>query len=510
MQLEGALANANSGLAAIAQGFGAISQNIANASTADYAREVSTTVDVAAGADGMGTLAQPTTRVLDAGVQSQVLAQNATVSALSTTASALSTVAAAQGATGQSQDLASLLGNLGNAFSTLLDDPSNTTQQSAVVSAAGALTGQINTLSNAYQQARQSAQNDIVSDVGTLNTTLATIGSLSQQIVTLKSEGQSTADLENQRDAAIDQAGQLAGIRFLSQPDGNVTAYTATGLSVPLDGTAPFATQPATLSAASTYPASIPAITLDGQDVTSELSSATGAGAIGANLVLRDQTLPTEQAELDEFSETLSTRFSAQGLTLFTDPAGDVPATGGSPTQANYVGYAGTVTVNPAVAANPSLVRDGTNAIAGSPTGASSFTPNPAGGPDGFSTLITRVLSYALGSDVQDGVAQPVPATTGLGAVGNLSAPYAAQPDLANQASALVGAQAADASDAQTALTNGQSLQTALAATLATGSGVSIDSEMSTMIALQNAYGANAKVITAVQAMWNTLEQMVT
>lgn len=510
MQLDAALASANSGLAAIAQGFDVISQNIANASTPDYTNEVSTTVDVSAGGQAMGTLAQPATLELNTGMQSQVLAQNATVSALSTAASALSAVAAAQGATGQSQDLASLLGNLGDAFSTLLNDPSNATQQSAVVSAAGALTSQINTLSNAYQQARQSAQNSIVSDVATLNATLATIGSLSQQIVTLTSEGQSTADLENQRNAAIDQAGQLAGIQFLTQSNGNVTAYTSTGLAVPLDGTPPFATQSATLSAASTYPSSIPEITLDGTDVTSELTSATGAGAIGANLVLRDQTLPTEQAELDEFSETLSTRFSAQGLTLFTDPTGNVPAAGGAPPQENYVGYAGAITVNPAVTADPSLVTDGTNAVAGSATGASAFTPNTPGQEAGFTTLITRVLSYALGSEVQDGVSQPAPATTGLGAAGNLSTPYAAQPDLASQAAALVGAQAADASNAQTALTNAQSLQTALQSTLTASSGVSIDTEMSTMIALQNAYGANAKVLSAVQAMWNTLEQAMT
>jgi flagellar hook-associated protein 1 len=510
MQLDGALANANSGLVAIAQGFGAISQNIANTSTADYAREVSRTSEVTAGGQGMGTLARPTARELDTAIQSQVLAQNATVNALSTGASALANVAAAQGATGQSQDIAGLLGKVSDAFSTLLNDPSNTTQQSAVVAAAGALTSQINTLSNAFGQARQSAQDSIVSDVAALNATLATIGAFSHRIVTLRSQGQSTADLENQRDGAIDQAGQLAGIRFLTQPDGNVTAYTATGLVVRIDGSPPFATQPATVAAGSTYPASIPPITLDGVDVTATLTSATGAGAVGANLVLRDQTMPTEQAELDEFSHTLSTRFDAQGLALFTDPAGNIPGSGGPPIQAGYVGYAGTITVNPAVVANPALARDGTHAIAGSSTGASAFAPNPAGGPAGFSALITRVLSYALGADVQAGVPQPAPAITGLGAAGNLSAPYAAQPDLASQAAALVGAQAADTANAQSALTSAQSLQTALQSRLASGSGVSIDTEMSTMIALQNAYGANAKVITAVQAMFNTLEQAVT
>ena len=41
--------------------------------------------------------------------------------------------------------------------------------------------------------------------------------------------------------------------------------------------------------------------------------------------------------------------------------------------------------------------------------------------------------------------------------------------------------------------------------TLSSKSGVDMDTEMSNMIALQNAYGANAKVIAAVQAMWTQL-----
>ena len=48
-------------------------------------------------------------------------------------------------------------------------------------------------------------------------------------------------------------------------------------------------------------------------------------------------------------------------------------------------------------------------------------------------------------------------------------------------------------------------MQTTLATKLSAQSGVNMDTEMSTMIQLQNAYGANAKVIAAVQAMWTQL-----
>jgi len=43
-----------------------------------------------------------------------------------------------------------------------------------------------------------------------------------------------------------------------------------------------------------------------------------------------------------------------------------------------------------------------------------------------------------------------------------------------------------------------------------TTSGVNIDTEMSNLIALQNAYGANARVMSTVQQMMQTLLQVGT
>ena len=44
-----------------------------------------------------------------------------------------------------------------------------------------------------------------------------------------------------------------------------------------------------------------------------------------------------------------------------------------------------------------------------------------------------------------------------------------------------------------------------LDAKLAAGTGVSLDTETADLVRLQNAYGANAKVIAAAQAMWTQL-----
>jgi flagellar hook-associated protein 1 FlgK len=507
MGLENALLTATSGLSSINNAIAVLSQNVANVGTPNYTREIA--VQTSATANGLddGVVTHPTIRDVNTQLQSQTLLQNAAVSGLQLRQKSLQQIDAVQGTPGSGNDLASLLGAVGDAFSTLQNDPSSQTQQHAVVAAAQNLTQQINTLSSAYQAQRQAAQDGIVSNVATLNTTLATIGTLSDQIIQQKANGVSTADLENQRDAAENGLSSLLPATFVAQPNGDVQIFTTSGLSLPTRFTQkPFAIPAANVGASASYPGNgVPGVTLNGVDVTGQLSG----GSIGAQVTLRDRTLPTDQAELDEFSQTLSTRFAAQGLSLFTQPDGSIPAAGGSTVQAGYVGYAGTITVNPAVAQTPSLVRDGNITVLGSASGAAAFTPNPSGGPAGFTGLIARVLSYTLGGEVQNGVEQPAPFVSGLGAVGNLSAPFAAPRSLGAFATALVSSQAQDSADTTTNLTNAQSLQKALQSNLSSTAGVSIDSELSNLVALQNAYGANAKILGTLQTLFNDVLNIV-
>ena len=503
MSLDAALSIAAGGIANVSAQLALVSHNVANAGTPGYATETGTQTAVDAGGVGMGVATGPAILLSNTALQTQVLAQGATVAALQTRQGALAAIDAVQGTPGQGQDLASLLGQLGNQMSTLLNDPANPTQQSAVVAAAGTLSAHINALSTAYTAQRQAAQNAIVTEVATVNTSLAAIGALSQRIMAARAAGTSTADLENQRNAQVTSLSQVLSINTLVQPNGDMIVTTASGTELPTHGPAdPLSTGGANVQPGSFAPGGgIPPVLLGGTDVTAALTG----GQLGANLALRDTTLPTDQAMLDEFSQNLASRFAGQGLALFTDGSGAVPPGGGTPVQAGYVGFSAVIQVNPAVSTSPSLVRDGTTAIAGSATGASAFTPNPPGGPAGFATLITRILDFALGTDAQAGVAQPVSHTTGLGATGTLSAPYTAPGALGDIATALVGAQAADSAAATSGLATEQAVQTTLQGQLASQSGVNMDTQMSQMIALQNAYGANAKVMAAVQSMFTQL-----
>jgi flagellar hook-associated protein 1 len=487
--ISSALSIATGGLSNVNAQLALVSLNVANASTPGYAEETGTQWDVVADGQGLGVHTGPATRDVNTALQSEVFSQNGAVAGLQTRQTALQSIDAVMGTPGQNTDIAGLIGDLQNQFSTLLNDPSSLAQQSQVVTSATTLTQNINSLSDAYTQQRQTAQDNIVSEVGTLNNSLATIGGLSNQIIALQGSGQSTADLESQRDAAIATVSQLVSVKVLQQSNGDVLLTTSSGLTLPIHSAdPPFSTSDVNVQSGDSYPGGgIPAITLGSSDITSALQG----GQIGANITLRDTTLPTDQSELDELSENMATRFQANGLTLFTDPTGNVPVATPPPAQNGYVGFSSTIQVNPAVLANPSMVRDG------------DVPPVPA--EAGYTTIINAVLNNALGSN------PPLTANvSGLGPSGTLSAPFVSPTTLGSFASTMLAAQSQDSANATNQLSTEQAVQTTLNGQLTAQSGVDIDTEMSNMIQLENSYGANAKVIAAVQSMWNQLLGSVT
>jgi flagellar hook-associated protein 1 len=490
MDLGASLSIANSGIASINAQLAVVSHNVANAGTPGYIEETVPLTALDAGGIGMGVAAGPTAlSVSDSSLQSAVLSQNATVGQFQTTANALSSLESIDGTPGQGNDLASLVGNLQDAFSTLLNDPSNQTQQSAVVSAAQTLAQGINTRSQAITTQSQAAQDDIVNCVNTINTTLSTIGSLSNQIIQAQATGSSTADLENQRQSEIDTLSQYLSINVLPQTNGDVLITTSSGQELPTRSTSgPLSTSGATVGPTSYYPGGgLPAVTLNGRDVTAALTG----GQLGADLSLRDNVLPTQQAALDEFSANLASRFGDQGLALFTDGTGKIPSLTGPYRQSGYLGFAATIQVNPLVQNTPSLVRDGTP---------SSNTTGAAG----YNTVITNVLNGTFGT------AGPTPSTTGLGPAGNLNLGYNPPAMLQQFASDISSSLATASNNATNQVQTEQGVQTTLQSQLSSETGVSLDAEMSQMIALQNAYDANAHVLTTIQSMYAQLFQIPT
>ena len=492
MSLDSTLLIAASGLDAINQQLSVVSQNVANASTPGYVEESVPLSAATAGGVGAGVLTGPAQIDVNTQLQAAAWQAQSGASAANTTQAALSAIDQVAGSTGSSNSISDLLGGLQDQLSSLEASPSDQTLQRQVVMQAQQLTGAVNQLADAGAAQRQGAQDSLVSNIGQLDQALREIGQLSTQIVQAKAAGQSTADLEQTRNQQMSAATNLLGIQFVPQGNGGMQAI-AGGIVLPLDATTgaktgtPFQISSAQL-APDTPASAVPGITLNGQDVTAQLTGL--GGTIGANLQLRDQAMPQMQAELDEFSHTLASRFNAQGLELFTDGSGTVPAGGGTPAQSGYIGLAQTLQVNPAVSANPALVQQGTTGGTTSP---------------GSTTLLQNVLTYAFGADSAPGTTQPAPALSGLGVSGTIQARFGTPGTLADFAASMGSAQAQDTAAASTAADTEKATATAMQSQLSAASGVSMDTELSHMVALQNAYSANARVIATAQSMWTDL-----
>src|SRR5208283_1804514 len=192
MSISSGIDIASGGIAAIESQLAVLWQNIANASTPGYSAETSSTENLTASGQPVGVQVEPAQLVTDQALQASVLTQNGAAASSHTTQAALSAVTAVQGAPGRGGDLSSLLGGVQSAFTTLANDPSNQTQQAAVVTAAGNLAAAINTQSQAYQAQRQSAQNAIVADVGTLNSTVARLAACPRRTTAFRRRGRGT------------------------------------------------------------------------------------------------------------------------------------------------------------------------------------------------------------------------------------------------------------------------------------------------------------------------------
>jgi flagellar hook-associated protein 1 len=195
-----------------------------------------------------------------------------------------------------------------------------------------------------------------------------------------------------------------------------------------------------------------------------------GAG----NATLKSASTTTTATQLQDGSPALP--LFTDGTSLYTG----TQTAGGS----QMTGYAGRITVNPALLSNPtalSIYNTSPQTAAGDTTRSDYL----------FNQLTTATFSYS--------------AQTGLGSA---ASPF--NGTVSNYLQQFLSQQGTAASQA----TNLQQGQDVVVSTLqqkfSSTSGVNIDTEMSNLIQLQNAYAANAHVMSVIQSMMNTLLQAQT
>ena len=502
MSIDAALLIARSGLLNTQRALSNAADNVANAETEGYTRKRIVTEAVSVGGQGQGVRSLGPMREVDAALVNEMGKRKSELAAAELRDATLARINEAHGDPAKSDGLGDLVAKLRSAFIDLRSDPSQVVKQQAVVlNSAQTLTDRCNSLDQTIQEARQSAHDGIVTEIGQINATLREIAGLDRSIIERIGSGIPAADLEDKRDLALDRLSESLGFKAVRQGNGGVLLLGSGGVTITQgeNGDA-FAVAHALMSPEAYYGGSglIPPIMMGGVDVTTMMKG----GRLGEYLKLRDQTLPRYQAELDICAAEIADRFRAEGLKLFTNGTGTVPNPDVAYSGSNMIGFAGKISINPAVRSEIRLIRDGTETIPGTP----GFTPNdPATGPAGFTLLIDRILEYSFGDKKSNGVSWGGFATTGLGPDGSLSSPFGAPRAIEEFAALLTSFQTSDSAAAGAAVTTAKALSDGLEARFTRQSRVDVDGEMASLVQLQNAYAANARVLSTAQTMWDTL-----
>jgi flagellar hook-associated protein 1 FlgK len=503
VSLDLALSVARSGLRLLDRQMARTADDIANAGTQGHTRKILQGEAISANGVGIGVHALPAARDVDLALQAAEMRARGDVAAGELRTRLLSEVEVAHGRPEDGDSLGGLLSDLRASLVTLREAPEEPIRRSAVVAAAGDFAARTNAVAGAIASTRQDAHDALVAEVAAANAALGEIGALTRDITREIAAGRSAADLEDRRDLAIARLSESLDLSVIRGQRGDVTLVARGGMVLPLDGSA-LSIAPATVGAGAWHggAGTLPGVMLGNHDVTQRILG----GRLAAAAELRDVTLPRMAAELDLVAAHTAARFEAQGLRLFTDGAGAVPdVTLGYAAPGGALGFAAAMQVNAAVAADPALVRDGTHAVVAVPGGATAFTPNAPAGPAGFATLIERVLDFTFGAQVAPGALQPAFQTGGLGPDGTLVSTLSGLSTLEAYGGALVAAQAGARGEAEAALGRADGLRELLGSRMQARSGVDVDREVAALVELQNAYVVNARVVSTLQAMWDSL-----
>lgn len=197
--------------------------------------------------------------------------------------------------------------------------------------------------------------------------------------------------------------------------------------------------------------------------------------------ILDDGTASTSDVNAVSATSTINSLSDGSAeLPFFID--GGVPFSGAiNKSGAQSVGFAGRIAVNPALLADPSkIVADQAS--------------TPAGDQTRPSFILDQLTTASLGFSPASGI-------------GSVSAPYSGTlSSFMRQAMSQQGNAAASAQS----LSEGQRMVVdALQQRFNEGAAVNIDQEMSNLLVLQTAYGANARVFSAVHDMIDTLLQIL-
>ncbi len=351
--LFGTLSIALSGLSVSQDEMATTSNNVANANTPGYTREVT---DIAAGDPieegaigyGTGVVLQKIESLRDPILQIQIHQATGQNSSLNASLTELQQIQSqfASSTTGIGADLS----NFFNSLQQLSPDPTSVTLRQGVLTAAGTLATDFNTAAESLQTQRSDIDQNVVQSVSQVNSLTSQIASVDQQIATLQNAKQGTGTLVDTQNNLIQQLSGLIGVAVIKTDQG-ISLATANGTAL-VSGSQSFALTTQLGSDGVQH------VMSGAQDLTTSLSG----GSLGGLIQIRDQEIPSISSSLDQLAAGLATNLNAANA-MGTDLNGVVGGNIFATPPVGGVGAAATMTVT---MTDPSLIAASSDGTVGS------------------------------------------------------------------------------------------------------------------------------------------------
>jgi flagellar hook-associated protein 1 FlgK len=424
----------------------ATSNNIANANTPGYTREVaqfSENAESVSGSNvsGGGVTLDGLQSVRDELLNLQIQQQTSLQSSADAQSSTLQQIQSYFSTT-SGDDIASALSAFSTSLSQLSASPTSSAAQQGVLSSGQNLANAFKSTESGLASAQSDADGQVTQTVAQINTLTSQIAQLNGQLSQLTAAGQNGGTIQDQRDELVQQLSTLTGVSVTQSTDGE-TITTGNGTPLVM-GNQSFALQTTTGSDGMQH-----VLDSNGTDITKSLQG----GQLGGAIQVRDQVISGFMTQLNALASQFATSFnSAQakgfdsngnpGQNFFSVPTNSADAASGISVAISY----------------PSLVAISSDGSAGS---------------NGNIANLSAALTDALPSG---------------------QTPAAAYSDLVFQ----VGNTASNASTQSTAI--GLSLQQ-LTNLQGSVSAVDTNEEATNLLRFQTAYEAAARIISTVQQL---------
>ncbi len=490
MTISQALSNANSGLAAAGRSASVTANNISNALTEGYNRRDVVLSERAALGSGGGVTISGVTRTANPALTLERRGADAEFARNDAEASALARISNLLGAPEDPNALFEKYARLDTSLRALANAPDISTAQQDSVTAAATLANTFNKISSAYQQIRVEADAEIEQRVNAVNVALQEIDKLNTAIQRATVTGSDASGFTDQRQRLIDQVNESIPVRELQRENGVIELMSHQGVFL-LSGEARTVqfTQSPVITDQSSYNSgagALSGLSVDGINITPGGTGSQGVteGAIAGLIAVRDRIVPEMSLALDSLAFELVERFSDPALdpTLAPGAPGIFTDAGAAADPTMLVGVAGRITINAAIdtaaGGEARRLRDGLGSAA----------PGPAGS-DIFVRALIDTMSVARTPPAELQSGRDLGAAEGAAHLTSLAGAARATANLRIESAQILAERLSDAEKLET--------------------GVDTDRELQNILAIEQAYAANARVIQVVDQMIESLLEAV-